>query len=133
MNEEYQENTETKEGVAVTEGVQADSSANSILETELSVDSETSKNTIIVAVLAIIVVVLTLMYIWGAGIDKEITEDALIEAELQAPLPPDESIEALQKVQTSDEMESIEADLSATDVDTLDADLRSMEAELNKE
>lgn len=88
-------------------------------------DPEVSKNTIIVAVLAIIVVVLALMYIWGSN--------KVMRIEELPPLPPDEQTEQLKQVSTSDELDAIEQDLLTTEPETLDTGLSDMEAELEAE
>ena len=88
-------------------------------------DPEASKNTIIVAVLAIIVVVLALMYIWGSNKEMRIEE--------LPPLPPDEQTEQLKQVSTSDELDVIELDLLSTEPDTLDGGILEMEVELDSE
>jgi hypothetical protein len=92
-------------------------------------DTPQSKNMVIVAVLAVIVVVLALMYIWGSQMATE--------PEIEVPeLPPvpvlDEQTEALKDVSSSDEVEAIAEDLETTDLEDLDAGLAEMEAELDQ-
>lgn len=92
---------------------------------EYSTDAESSKNTIIIAVLAIVVVVLALMYMWGSSKALPIEE--------QPPLPPDQQTEELRQVSTSDELRVIESDLMITDMETLDDDMEEIEFELESE
>ena len=93
-------------------------------------EHETSKNIIIIAVLAVIIVVLALMYIWGS----KITEQQLPEVrEDIVAVPPrvDEQTEALKQVSASNELVDIEKDLDKTELDSLDADLVELEAEID--
>lgn len=109
---------------------------NEIEQHETSVNStqgtepEVSKNTIIFIVLGVIVVVLALMYLWGSGV-KQGMDSNKTPPETQIPLPPDTQTEALRQVSTSDELEVIEADLNATELDSLDANLDQLEQELD--
>lgn len=83
-----------------------------------------SKNLIITVVIAVVVVVLALMYVWGSKVG---------EPEILPPAFPaeDEQTMDLKKVSESDEIEAIEQDLLNTDLENLDADLNTFEAEID--
>lgn len=79
------------------------------------------------SVIVIVVLILGGFYLWSQ-------RNADIEALLDAPLPEtDQSVELLQAQSTSDEIESIESDLNATDLNDLDAELADIDALLNAE
>lgn len=83
------------------------------------------KNLIITVVIALVVVVLALMYLWGSKLRNEPDQ-----------LPPafpaeDEQTMELKKVSDSDDLNAIEQDLTNTDLGNLDADLSDFEAELD--
>lgn len=70
------------------------------------------------AIIIIVLIVLGGLYFWG----KKLAE-----------APTDEQTETLQDVRASDALADIEADLNATDLDSLDNDLSEVEAELEGE
>ena len=84
---------------------------------------------------AIIVILLLLalgaLYIVGGRVaeraDKEATEPT--PADIAAEQDP--ALTSLQNVSTSDEVDAIEADLNATNVNTLDAETEAINAEFN--
>jgi len=92
------------------------------------VEHSASKNIVIVVVVAIIIVVLALMYMWGARVQESMNTP--IE-ELPTLPASDEQVENLKQVSTSDELEDIERDIDATELDNLDADLTELEAEID--
>lgn len=84
-----------------------------------------SKNLIIIAVLAVIVIVLALLYVWGSS--KTMAPEVLPD-----PLPlEDPQTDALLQVQTGDEVQVIEEDLNTTELDQLDVELDQMMVELD--
>jgi len=77
------------------------------------------------SVIVIVVLILGGFYLWSQ-------KNANIEALLDEPLPEsDETLTALQAQSTSDNIESIENDLNATDLENLDAELADIDALLN--
>lgn len=98
-------------------------------KTDQGTGGETPKNLIIVVVVAVIIVVLALMYLWGSTVPTEMPEpDAETPTELSVT---DDQTETLKVVSPSDEIEQIENDLSATELDSIDAELGAFEAELD--
>lgn len=77
-----------------------------------------SAGPIVGTVIIIIIIVLGGLYFWGKKL---------------AIAPVDEQTEELQDVSASDAVADIEADLDATDLDSLDADLGNLEAEFEGE
>jgi len=80
------------------------------------------------SIVVIIVLVLGGLYFIG----KKVNDEGLLgptTEEIQR--APDETLEMLQEQGTSDEVSAIEEDLDATILDDLDAELESIETELN--
>lgn len=100
------------------------------VEQELKNKHEVSKNIIIISVLAVIVVVLALMFMWGTSVQNK----TVLENTTEAPETPSqlENQDATIRISTSDEIVEIENDLNNTEIDTLDADLEALEAEIDR-
>ncbi len=117
-----------------TEGTAATPAPEQASHDAVAAGAHTSKNIVIILVLAIIVVVLALMYLWGAGLTTPPPPPPAPPAEVPvAPTAaaPDPQVQALTDVSTSTDTASIEADLNATSMDSLDAGLDQMDTELN--
>lgn len=83
-------------------------------------------------VLIVAVIIIGGLYFWGQKIDERMSEyeagDVTVEEILNAP---DAQLEALSEEQsTSTDIADIENDLNMTDLDSLDAELDAIEAEL---
>lgn len=101
-----------------------------------ALEPETSHNMVIIAVLAVAVVVLALMYMWGSSVQDTLqTPDGPVPAELkQTPtsVTEDPTLDALNDTSSSDEMEEIEKDLRTTELDSLDAEVEQIEQEIEE-
>jgi cell division protein FtsX len=106
-------------------------------------EDHASKNLIIIAVLAVIVIVLALLYVWGAtsNTSNQLVEEvrdapaegATLEAETPTIPEVDPAIEALQEVSATDDVATIEEDLDTTELEELDVELDQMMMELDQE
>jgi|GEM_PF-3255217 len=94
-------------------------------------EGHTSKNVIIIAVLAVIVIVLSLMYLWGIrAAQQEVTLPSDFPAE---PAMPQGTPSDMQQAElsTSTDINAIETDLDSTSLDNIDSDVAAMEADLD--
>ncbi len=87
-----------------------------------------SKDMLIMAVLAVVVVVLALVYMWGISAEKAKAPSDIQNSIL--PTPP-EDVPQADQVSTSDEIVDIEKDINSTDIDNIDAELDQIESDLN--
>ncbi|MBI1999290.1 MAG: hypothetical protein HYS74_01375 [Parcubacteria group bacterium] len=81
--------------------------------------------------IALIIIVLALggFYFWGKELVQQ-GDTAEIPAAADVLQEADAQLESLNQQGTSDEVQAIENDLTATDLDGLDAELKQIEAEL---
>ncbi len=87
-------------------------------------EDHVAKNLLIIGVLALIVVVLALLYVWGSV--------AQLEEELAPELPALDPVQAAwAELGTSTDVEAIEADLENTELEPLDAELDQLMTELD--
>jgi len=89
---------------------------------------DASKNVLIVIVLAVIVVVLALMFMWGSRVEEQPVPQPPV---MEEPAPPEVPAEV--PVSASDEVQVLEEELDATEVESLDAELNELEAALDEE
>jgi hypothetical protein len=90
---------------------------------EATVEAATPKNLLIVGVLAAIVVVLVLMYLWGSTLPGN---DMALEQPAPPPAAPTEA-----PLSTSSDVTALEADLNATELDSIDNDLNALDKDLD--
>jgi len=81
-------------------------------------ESTSGTGAIVGAIIVVIILVVGGLYFWG----KQLSTDTDTT---------DPQLEALQNTSASDEVADIEADISTTELDNLDAELGDIEAELN--
>ena len=82
---------------------------------------------VIGVVIIILILIVGALYFWGAQLNKEAnqTPDDILNAE-------DQTLNQLQTQSTSTEISDINADLNATDLNNLDADLQNIDKELGQ-
>lgn len=87
-------------------------------------------------ILGVLIIMLVLilggLYLWGSMLSQEASvmeEKTLINNEPETPRA-DADTQILETLSPSDEISAIEADLSATNLDSLDSDLVTIDAEL---
>ena len=78
---------------------------------------------IIGSIIIVLLIVLGGLYFWGERLNRE--------EMLNQQTAPDAVVDDLKTQGTSDKVSSIEADVSATNLDDLDAGLKDIDAELN--
>jgi len=108
----------------------------SVDEADTPLPDDSTKKLIITIVLAVIVVVLALMYMWGARIIpgtpvEEPAPEVPVPAEPEPVAQPEPTPES-DPLSTSDEVSALEADLDMPELESLDSDLVDMEAELDQ-
>jgi len=91
----------------------------------------------VAAILGVLIIMLVLiligLYLWGGILSEEqavIDETPIVNNEPETPRA-EADVQIYETLSPSDELEAIEADLDGTNLDTLDADLNAIEAELN--
>ena len=87
-------------------------------------DEKKSMGPVVGIIIIIILIVLGGWYYWSTQIQGEMTPEEIIAGE-------DVALLDLQEQGTSDEVADIEADLDATDLEGLDAELEQIDNELN--
>lgn len=91
-----------------------------------------SHNLVIVLVVAITVSVLALMYIWGSSVSNDLptppTEHAPVPITTSVEDP---QTEVLENVNSADEITAIEEDLESTELESLDAEVKQIEKEID--
>lgn len=95
-------------------------------------ENKSSIGSIIGTIIVIAIIILGGLYFWGKRIDEARMNEKLVSGETeQVTETPNDDMEAnsIKSVSSSDEIDSIEAELKATSYDNLDAELDS-EAEL---
>ncbi|NTV22728.1 MAG: hypothetical protein HGB03_04210 [Candidatus Yonathbacteria bacterium] len=95
---------------------------------------ETSWGAIVGIVIVVAILIIGTFYFWGKELDESgtlppVEENVTGEDILNRPDP---VTEALKEQGTSDDISSIEADLSATDLSGLDTELENIDAELSR-
>ena len=90
------------------------------------------KSMAIIAVLAVVVVVLALVYMWGISAENAKAPSDMPSADLPALPNDDVKTDSLKQVSTSDDISDIEKDINSTDLDNLDTELDQVESDLNK-
>ncbi len=98
-------------------------------EIPLPVEPDSSKNLVIVAVLAVIVVVLALMFMWGTRIEEQPAPEVIPPVET----PVVEQAPVSVPVSTSDDVDTLENELVMPEIETLDDELQNLEAALDEE
>ncbi len=84
------------------------------------------------ALILALVLILGGLYLWGSKLNQEATPtpETIINNEPETPrAAADQAI--METVSTSDELSAIEADLGSTNLDVLDTDITTIDAELN--
>lgn len=107
------------------------------METDTAVEKDTvsqpqedkkSVGSIIGIIIIIVIIIIGGLYYWGSYLNKQdlasLTPEEIASQD-------DTAVEQLQEQGTSDEIADIEADLNATDLEGLDAELEQIEMELN--
>lgn len=85
-------------------------------------------------ILGILVIILVLilggLYLWGSMLDSqnEVVETPIVNNEPETPRA-EADVEIMQTLSPSDELSAIEADITNTNLDTIDADIQAMDAE----
>ncbi len=95
--------------------------------TPVQAGEKTPMGPIVGIIVIIIVLVVGGLYFWGQRISTSVDENLTPE---EITIKEDTATEALKTQGTSDVVADIEADLSATNLDNLDAELQQIEAEL---
>lgn len=99
--------------------------ATSPLGTEISGGDKKPLGPVIGVIIIIALIILGGLYLWGGNLfDRGMTPEEILNAE-------DTTLEDLQAQGTSDEVADIEADLNATDLEGIDAELEQIDRELN--
>jgi hypothetical protein len=96
---------------------------------------ETTWGSTIGIIIVIIILALGSFYFWGKEINKELESLPPVEETVAAVdilNRPDPTIEVLKTQGTSDAVQAIEQDLTATNLSSVDAELSNIDAELNK-
>lgn len=95
------------------------------LEPREHMDKDASKNMLVAGILAVIVVVLALMFIWGSSRHAPVS--------VTEPVAPDPVVEV--PVSPSDELGALEGDLElgTPEIDDIDAELEEIERMLDEE
>lgn len=83
--------------------------------------------------LIVLVLILGGLYLWGATLTREQQIEESLDIPNNEPETPRAEADAqiLETVSSSDSLDAIEADIESTNLDSLDTELTSMEAELN--
>ena len=124
-NEQNKEGVEQPQEETVLD--QSQTVTDPVTSEEIVDDPSVSKNVVIVAVLAVIVLVLAFMYIWGSTTSEP---NPIVEPEIPVVPTPEPEV-VVPNVSTSDEVGALEADLDASELETLDSELEQMETELD--
>ena len=92
----------------------------------------------IAPILGVLIIMLVLilvgLYLWGGMLSKEqsvIEDTPIVNNEPETPRA-EADVQIYETLSPSDELEAIEADLDGTNLDTLDADLNAIDAELDE-
>lgn len=90
---------------------------------------------ILAVLLVLLVMILGGLYLWGAALETQETQQEVPAREIPNNEPETPRAEAdtqiLNTVSPSDELDAIEADINSTELDSLDAELEEIERELD--
>jgi len=96
---------------------------------EENTDEDKSLGPVLGSIIVVIILVVAAFYVWGSGSNSNNAPADVPQADTTIPAT-DAATEALAEQGTSDDIAAIEADLEATILDGLDAELEQIEAEL---
>ncbi len=104
----------------------------SISETQnnMNVQGNASQPIVFMIVIAFVVVILSLVYMWGSSIAGKEAQDSPESYPPELPLNDTQS-EVAESAYTPDTLEAIERDLLRTDIEGVDAELDTIESELD--
>jgi len=83
---------------------------------------------IIGSIIVIIVIIIGGLYFWGTRTDNSVVDDGIVAPPTDTTIPMQDPIgDALKEISESDELDAIEADLNATDINSIDSDVNQIE------
>lgn len=127
MDEQNQTNQDMN--TAPNETAQSEPAVNQESGDIAPTEAKKSLGPVVGAVIVVLVIIVGGLYFWGTQLNKEQGDAEITAEEITAQADP--ALDALEQQGTSDEIADIEADLTATDLDGLDAELEQIENELN--
>ncbi|MBI2046006.1 MAG: hypothetical protein HYT28_01115 [Parcubacteria group bacterium] len=81
------------------------------------------------AIIIVLVLIIGAFYFWGSKLEKTLPVDENATAE-EVLAVPDTSLQSIQTQGNSDEIDAIEQDVNATDLQNLNSELNNIDAEL---